>query len=123
MAACLGGRQEYVAPYGAARLNTFTVRDDGDRLLRPECARLMTERIPATGVAMLRVHVAESGAVTRAEITRSSGDARVDDIFGRLAARLEFQRAPGSTGNQARLRMGFSCAPDAAVTTMQLVSG
>ena len=114
-------RPSYTAPYQSARLNTFTVRDDSEAALRGECERLLTERTPATGEAMLKLEVAATGAVTEAQITRSSGDARVDDIFGKAAARLQFDPMPDKT--TARIKMGFSCAPGTAVTTMSLVSG
>ena len=114
-------RASYTAPYQSARLNTFTVRDDSEAALRGECERLLSERTPATGEALLKLEVAATGAVTEAQITRSSGDAKVDDIFGKAAARLQFDPMPDKT--TARIKMGFSCAPGTAVTTMSLVSG
>ena len=123
LSACLG-RQSYTAPSDAHRLNTFTVRDDSDAALRGECGRLLGEKVPATGEALLHLQVASSGAVTRAEVTRSSGDERVDDIFGRLAARLQFDPLGGDDGTTARIRMGYSCGPEgSAVTTMSMMSG
>jgi TonB family protein len=121
--ACLGGNQYYTAPTDAYRLNKFTVRDDSDAALRAECDRLIAEKIPPTGEAILKIRVRSTGQVTRAEVTRSSGDKRVDDIFGRLAARLQFDPVASDDGTTARLRMGYSCGPGAAVTTMSVMSG
>ena len=81
----------------------------------------MATKLAPTGEAKLKIRVAADGRVTEAEVTRSSGDERVDDIFGQAAARLQFDPMPGET--TARIMMGYSCAPGAAVATMTVVSG
>jgi TonB family protein len=121
--ACLGANRYYEAPSDAHRLNTYTVRDNSDAALSAECARLIDEKIPPTGEATLKIQVGPNGQVTRAQVTRSSGDRRVDDIFGRLAARLKFDPLPSDDGTTARIRMGYSCGPGTAVTTMSMMSG
>lgn len=118
-AAC--SRPTYTAPYQAARLNTGGIRDVSEEQLRAECDRLIATKTPPTGEASLIIQVAPDGKVTTAKITRSSGDQRVDDIFGQAAARLQFDPMPGEA--TARIKMGWSCSPGNAVTTMTVVSG
>ena len=119
LAAC--AKPSYTAPYQAPRLNTGGIRDVSEEQLRAECDRLIATKTPPTGEARLTIEVAPDGKVTTAKITRSSGDQRVDDIFGQAAARLQFDPMPGEA--TARIKMGYSCAPGTAVATMTVVSG
>src|ERR687884_411799 len=82
-------------------------------------ARVALAAAVATGTARLTVDVGADGAVTRARVRTSSGDQRVDDMFGALAARLQVD-APERGPTTARITMGYSCAPNEAVTTIQL---
>ena len=119
VAAC--ARPTYTAPYQSPRLNTGGIRDVSEEQLRAECDRLIATRTPPTGEATLLIQVAADGKVSEAKITRSSGDRRVDEIFGQAAARLQFDPMPGETS--ARIKMGWSCSPGNAVTTLTVVSG
>ena len=119
-AACVSSTTKYYVPTaGEDRLSTDEVRDRADDLLRIECPRLLGGGTAATGTARLTVDVGADGAVTRARVRSSSGDQRVDDIFGALAARLQVD-PPGRGPTAARITMGYSCAPNEAVTTVQL---
>ena len=111
----------YTAPYQSPRLNSGGIRDVSEEQLRAECDRLIATRTPPTGEATLLIQVAADGKVSEAKITRSSGDQRVDEIFGQAAARLQFDPMPGETS--ARIKMGWSCSPGNAVTTLTVVSG
>ena len=114
-------KPSYTAPYQAPRLNTSGIRDHSEEQLRAECDRIIATKMAPTGEASLKIEVAPDGKVTSAQITRSSGDERVDDIFGQAAARLQFDPMPGEA--VARIKMGYSCAPGTAVATLSVVSG
>ena len=119
-AACVTTTTKYYLPSeGEDRLSTDEVRERADDLLRVECPRLLGGATAATGTARLTVDVGADGAVTRARVRTSSGDQRVDDMFGALAARLQVD-APERGPTTARITMGYSCAPNEAVTTVQL---
>ena len=113
--------RSFTAEEDAVRLNQHTIREESDTFLAIECQRLINGG-RSTGEARLRLQVAQSGLVTRAEVTRSSGDERIDAIFGALAARLRFDPLPSQAtdGTTARLFMGYSCAPGVAVTTVRV---
>ena len=120
VAACVTTTTKYYVPSaGEDRLSTDEVRERADDLLRVECPRLLGGATAATGTARLTVDVGADGAVTRARVRTSSGDQRVDDMFGALAARLQVD-APERGPTTARITMGYSCAPNEAVTTVQL---
>jgi TonB family protein len=119
-AACVSSTTKYYVPSaGEDRLSTDEVRERADELLRVECPRLLGGTTAATGAARLTVDVGADGAVTRARVRSSAGDQRVDDIFGALAARLQVD-PPERGPRAARITMGYSCAPNEAVTTVQL---
>jgi hypothetical protein len=73
-------------------------------------------------VARIRVQYDRSGAVQQAQILRTSGDKQVDTMWGALAARLKFDAQEGQTDDlrPGIITVGYSCAPNAAVTTLQL---
>ena len=124
-AACVTTTTRYfMASEGETRLNQHTIREEGDALLALECERLLGADRPM-GEAQLRLQVTQSGNVTRAELTRSSGDARIDGIFGALASRLRFDPLPAEAtgGTTTPLHMGYSCAPGIAVTTVRVGRG
>ena len=105
---------------GWTRLTPGGLRDEGDAQLRAECSRL-ADRQP-TGEASLSLTLNDSAAVTQAVINRGTGDARVDEIFGRLAVRLQFEPVSGSpaAGQTIAATMGYSCAPSGAAITFRL---
>jgi hypothetical protein len=109
---------------GAARLSGDDARDRLDAVLRAECPRLLKEDKP-THAAYVSVDLDRSGDVARARITQTSGDSVMDRVFGGVAASMHFQ-APAAAdvkGDTApgRLRMGYSCAKDAAVATVEVL--
>ena len=121
-AGCGGARTYYVPPQGEARLNTVEMREHSDSLLRGECPRLLDASSPATGEARIIAEIDRAGAVRRARIARTSGDPAMDDIFGRLVARLQFD-APSNldaeTGNHP-IYIGYSCSSQLGVTTLNI---
>ena len=126
VSACVTQTQSYFVPTpGQSRFTTDDARDEIDAVLRAECPRLLAAS-PPSGAASVSVDLAGSGDVQRAHITQPSSDARMDQVFGAVAARMHF-KAPdaaamkGQPTVEGRLRMGFSCAKDAAVGTVEIL--
>ncbi|MDQ6886488.1 MAG: energy transducer TonB [Gemmatimonadota bacterium] len=122
-ASCVSSTKRFYVPTaGEERISPDDLRDRADRVLKVECPRLLAGKSLTTGEADLDVEVTPSGSVTRASVTKSSGDVRVDDIFGALAAQLQFPalRDAHESIIQSRIGIGFSCAPGIAVVTLQM---
>ena len=113
----------YTPTEGERRLSTDEMRDEGDRMLAIECPRLLGASESATADGQVAVDVDRAtGAVSRARISRSTGDTRIDDIFGALAARLDFDPPAGATSPMVteRIGVGYSCSRQSAVMTLSL---
>ena len=121
VAACVSRGSYFSAP-GDSRLNTIEMKDQSDAYLRPQCPRLLDGGNAATGEARIMLEIDRSGAVKRARVVRSSGDRAIDDIFGALAARLQFDPPTGMTGETGDhpIYVGYSCSPQMAVTTLNI---
>jgi TonB family protein len=122
-AGCVSRTTTYFTPTpGEQRLSQDEVRDESDDMLKVECPRIMGSSTSATGEARIRIEYDKSGAVQRAQITRSSGDNPVDTMWGALAARLQFDPQAGQTEElkPALLTFGYSCSPTAAITTLHI---
>ena len=124
LAACVTSTSRYFTPTeGDARLTQDDFRDESDQLLRVECPRLMGSTGQASGQARIRLLIDRSGAAQRAQFTRSSGDERIDTIWGALAARLKFDAQAQQRSDLApfMVTVGYSCSANGtAVTTLQL---
>ena len=125
LAACVTHTTMYYKPTeGESRLDQDEFRQASDQLLGVECQRLMagTDGKAATGEARIRLEYDQSGAVQQAQILRTSGDKQIDTMWGALAARLKFDPQEGQTEpiRPGIIRVGYSCAANAAVTTLQL---
>ena len=123
LAGCVTRTTTYYKPTeGEPRLNQDEFRQASDQLLKVECPRLMGSNASATGQARIRVSYDRSGAVQQSQILRTSGDERIDTEWGALTARLQFDPQPGQTEDLRAgiLTVGYSCAPNTAVTTLQL---
>ncbi|MGH7718331.1 MAG: hypothetical protein ACREON_05745 [Gemmatimonadaceae bacterium] len=111
----------YVPTAGQQRISQHQLRERLDALLRVECPRLMGQSRAAAGDADFTLEVAGTGEVARASLDRGTGDARVDDIFGGLVAELRFDPpAAAAPVARARMNVGYSCSPTAAVSTVEL---
>lgn len=124
VAACTTTQQYYLPSEDQPRLTTDLMRDRGHNIVRAECPRLLGVRQEVTGVAHIRVDVASDGAVRRAMISHSSGDERMDEIFGGLAAQLKVD-PPANTGSETipgTLKLGWSCSPTAGTMTIEGVT-
>ena len=112
---------EYLPSADRDRLSLNAAQDELDQLMQIECARLLTDRRPESGDARLSVDLDASGTVMRSRVTASTGDERVDDMFGAVAAQMKFEAPPDGTPKTGRMRMGYSCSPTATTVTIQLL--
>ncbi len=112
----------YTPEAGAGRITTAELRQTGDARVRAECPRLMHGSSSATGAAAYTLVIDRSGVVTQARLDRSSGDARMDEIFGQLAARLQFEPPTGMAGptTRAPVVIGYSCSGATSAITFEL---
>jgi outer membrane biosynthesis protein TonB len=111
----------YVPSPGEPRVTTDEARDQLDELLRIECPRLM-QAGRESRVARLDLDVDREGHVLRSRIGTSTGDDRVDAMFGAVAAKLQLA-PPTEMKNDVdtgHVRMGYSCSANAAVATIDL---
>jgi hypothetical protein len=94
-----------------------------DQYLRIQCPERLAAKKPESGDVRVTVQADTSGAVTRAELTSTTGDDVLDDLFGTVAAQLKVDslRATATPLATRRLRLGFSCAPNTAVATLELL--
>jgi TonB family protein len=124
LAACTTTEQYYTPATDQPRMNTDLLRDRGHNLVRAECPRLLGVRQTVTGVAHIKVDVERGGEVRRATIVHSSGDERMDEIFGGLAAQLKVDPPENFRGETmpGTLRLGYSCSPTASTITVEGVT-
>jgi len=121
-AACTTTTRYYVPTEGEPRLTPSEVRDQSDALLSTQCPRLMGGDRFATGEARVMVELDRSGAVQKAQVTRSSGDEAMDAIFGALIARLQVDPPTGMDGDRGEhpIYIGYSCAPENNAITLNI---
>ena len=122
MAACTTTTRYYVPTEGEPRLTPNEVRDQSDALLSTQCPRLMGSERYATGEARIIVELDRSGAVHKAQVTRSSGDEAMDNIFGALIARLQVDPPTGMNGDRGEhpIYIGYSCGPENNAITLNI---
>jgi len=94
-----------------------------DQYLRVQCPERLAANKPGSGDVRVTVLTDTTGAVTRAELVSSSGDELLDGLFGTVAAQLKVDslRATTKTSATRRLRMGYSCAPNVAASTLEVL--
>src|SRR5687767_3241050 len=122
--ACTTTQQYFLPSEEQPRMTTDLLRDRGHNIVRAECPRLLGVREAVTGVAHIRVDVESDGEVRRAMISHSSGDERMDEIFGGLAAQLKVDPPANVRGETipGTLRIGYSCSPTAGTITVEGVT-
>jgi TonB family protein len=94
-----------------------------DQYLSVQCPERLAAKKSDTGDARLTITTDTAGAVTQAELVSSSGDETLDGMFGTVAAQLKVDSLRATTKPTAtrKLRVGFSCAPNAAVATLEVL--
>ena len=83
--------------------------------LRLQCPAFRKAHRADTGTVRFVVFVDTSGFATRAQLAQGSGDKLVDEVFGTVAAQLQF--LPDSARPRARratVAMHYSCVGDSA---------
>ena len=112
-------RTFYVPPAGADRITAEELREHANEVLHIECPRLLGDRISASGEADLTLEVASDGAVSRVRLDGSSGDARLDDVLGGLAATLQLEPVKRARRREGvRLSISYSCMPGAVAAAV-----
>lgn len=122
--ACTMTEQYYTPSPDQPRLTIDLLRDRGHNIVRAECPRLIGVRQSVTGVAHITVDVESDGEIRRAVIQHSSGDERMDEIFGGLAAQLKVDPPANVRGETipGTIRIGYSCSPTAGTITVEGVT-
>ena len=94
-----------------------------DQYVRVQCPERLAAKKPESGDARLTILTDTSGAVTQAELVSTSGDEMLNGVFGTIAAQLKVDSLRATTKPIAMrtVRIGFSCAPNAAAATMQVL--
>lgn len=94
-----------------------------DQYLRVQCPERLAAKKSESGDVRVTIETDTSGAVTRAELTSSTGDEVLDGVFGTVAAQLDVDslRASGRATATRRLRMGYNCAPNATAATLEVI--
>jgi TonB family protein len=95
-----------------------------DQYLSVQCPERIAAKKAESGEARLTIQTDTSGAVTRADLVKSSGDELLDGLFGTVAAQLKVDSLRATTASPVatrRLQLGFSCSGTAAVSTLQVL--
>ena len=94
-----------------------------DSYLKVQCPQRLADKKTQSGDARLTLLTDTTGAVTRAELVKSSGDEMLDGLFGTVAAQLKADslRATSKSSVTRTLHIGFSCSDSAAVSTLELL--
>jgi TonB family protein len=94
-----------------------------DQFLRVQCPERLAAKKSESGDVRVTVLTDTTGAVTRAELVSSTGDELLDGLFGTVAAQLKVDslKATSKATASRRLRLGYSCAPNAAAATLEVL--
>lgn len=124
LGACTTTQTYYTPSEEQPRITPDLLRDRGHNIVRAECPRLIGVNEIATGVAHIRLDVESDGDVRRATIEHSSGDERMDEIFGGLAAQLNVDPPSPINGETvpATIRIGYSCSRTGGTITLEGVT-
>ena len=89
-----------------------------DQYLGVQCPERAAANKPPRGDARLTIATDTSGAVTRAELVSSSGDAMLDGLFGTVIAQLKVDslRATKKRSATRHVHVGYDCAQNGAAT-------
>lgn len=124
MLACVSTVTRYYLPDARnPRFDTDGATQTLDQYLRVQCPERLAAKKPESGDVRITILTDTSGAVTRAELVKSSGDDLLDGLFGTVAAQLKVDSLRATTKPVATrtLAMGFSCSTTASVATFQVL--
>ena len=116
--ACVTSTTRFYLP--STEQGTITIdelRDRASALLGIECPRLENNHRGASGVMEVTAEVDSAGVTERMRVERGSGDKRVDDIIGGLAAQLVLSPVPEN--GRAGLAIGYTCSAGSAAVTVE----
>ena len=123
-AACVSTVTRYYLPDAHnPRFDTDGATQMLDQYLRVQCPDRIAAKKAESGDASLTILTDTSGAVTRAELVKSTGDDMLDGLFGTVAAQLKVDslRATANPIATRTLHLGFSCSSTAAVATLEVL--
>jgi len=124
-AACVSTVTRYYLPDARnPRFDTDGATRTLDQYLSVQCPERIAAKKSESGEARLTIQTDTSGAVTRAELVKSSGDELLDGLFGTVAAQLQVDSLRATTAHpiaSRNLQMGFSCSAAAAVSTLKVL--
>ena len=124
VAACVSTvTRSYLPDARNPRFDTDGATQMLDQYLSVQCPERIAAKKAESGEARLTIQTDTSGAVTRADLVKSSGDEMLDGLFGTVAAQLKVDSLRATTTPTAtrKLQMGFSCSSTAAVATLQVL--
>jgi len=124
LAACVHTVTRYYLPDAHnPRFDTDGATQVLEEYLRVQCPDRLAAKKSESGDLRLTIRIDTSGAVTRAELVSGSGDELLDGLFGTVAAQLKVDslRATSKPAATRHLHMGYSCATNAAVATLELL--
>jgi TonB family protein len=125
VAACVSTVTSYYLPDARnPRFDTDGATQMLDQYLSVQCPERVAAKKPERGEARLTIQTDTTGAVTRAELVKSSGDELLDGLFGTVAAQLKVDSLRATTANTLatrKLQVGFSCSATASVSTLQIL--
>lgn len=120
LAACMRSTSSYYVPTaGEDRLDENELRVEADKLLSVECERLLAGKTSVSGEGTFVLDFAATGDVQRSRVSKTTGDKELNDIFGALSAKLHVDAAEQKAGS-LRMRAGYICEGDKAITTIEL---
>jgi TonB family protein len=125
LVACVHTVTRYYVPDARnPRFDTDAALHAIDQYLAIQCPQRAADPKPDSGELRLTITTDTSGAVTQAELVRSSGDATLDGMFGAVAAQLKADSLrAGKKGLATRaLTVGFTCTPNVTATLRLLHS-
>lgn len=142
----LGTRRYYTPAIAEPRIGIAEMHARASMMLPIECPRVVHDRNSISATTDIALDIDTSGAVQRSQIEHGSGDQHLDDVFGALAAQLQFE-APDSLPisssqpppvvsrsttpeatqqvplERRRLEVAYWCTPDAGTIALRLQPG
>jgi len=116
--------RHYLAAGGSQRLSPSELREGVALMMYVECPRLERDGRAPAGSTVMTLEVGDMGQVARATLARGSGDSRIDDLIGSLAAELRLDDGDGISGERKvelrQLRVEYLCVSSSALAAVEL---